>query len=99
MINDGEPEFKRFIIKTVVKVTIIAVIALIAYLITETPILTNQVAMGQMENSNEWFVTMQMYQKAADIAASVRNVLCSILIGTICYDGYSLAKNLKTTEK
>ena len=103
MINDGNLEFKRegalvrqFIIKTVVKAFIIAVVAFLAYIITDTPILTNQVAMGQMENSNDWFVAMHMYQKFADVAGSIRNVLCSILIGTICYDGYSLAKNLKT---
>lgn len=105
MFNDVDPEFKRekvlvrqFVTKVVFKVIIIALIALLVYFIAETPVFTNQVAMGQMENSNDWFVAMQTYQKVANVATSVRNVVVSILIGTIFYDGYSLAKNLKTTE-
>ncbi len=105
MINDGDPELKRervlvrqFITKTMVKVIIIAVIAFLVYLITETPVLTNQIAMGQMENSNDWFVAMSMYQKIANALDRVSGIIISFIVGWIGYDGYTLAKNLKTED-
>lgn len=104
-MNEVDPEFKRdgmlirrFMGKTAIKMFTIATIAFIAYLITETPILTNQVAMGQMENSNDWFVAMQIYQDFANVAGRVSRILITIIVGWIGYDGYSLAKNLKTNE-
>lgn len=105
MINDVGPKFKRdktlirqFVVKTVAKMIVIFTIVFIAYLIAETPIFTNQVAMGQLENSDEWFVAMQAYQKFANVTRRVSQIVIMFIIGWIGHDGYSLAKNLKITE-
>lgn len=103
MVNGVDPEFKRegspiirFLIKAVVKTFVIAAILFLSYLITETPIFTNQIAMHQLENSNDWFVAMHMYQKFANAAGRVSGIVIAFIIGSIGYDGYSLAKSLKT---
>lgn len=103
MANELDPEFKRegalirrFLIKIVVKVIAIAVILFLSYLITETPIFTNQIAMHQLENSNDWFVAMHMYQKFANVFGRVSGIVIAFIIGFMGYDGYSLAKSLNT---
>lgn len=87
---------KRFVRRMIFGGVAIAAILLISFVIVDTPILTNQVAMGQMENSNEWFVAMTMYQKFIPIVESIRNALVSIIVGLLAWSGYDLAKSLNT---
>lgn len=103
MIDNELAEYKRrkrlinrFIRRLIFGLITVGVILLISFVITETPILTNQVAMGQMENSNEWFVAMAMYQKFVPVVISIRNVLVSIIVGLLAWSGYDLAKSLNT---
>lgn len=103
MIDNELAEYKRrkrlinrFIRRLIFGLIAIAVILTISFIIVDTPILTNQVAMGQMENSNEWFVAMAMYQKFVPVVRSIRKVLVSIIAGMIAWSGYDLAKSLNT---
>lgn len=103
MINEEITEHERrellirqFVIRLIIGVLVIAAILLFSFVITDTPILTNQVAMGQMENSNDWFVVMAMYQKFVPWVKSIRNVLVSVIVGLLAWSGYDLAKSLNT---
>ena len=64
--------------------------------ITQTPVLTNSISMKQMDNSNDWFVAMSMYQKFARVAGIFGNVSVIVTLGFIGWDGYKLAKILNS---
>lgn len=104
MINDKESSgharrercIRLFIRRMIFCIIAIAVVLTISFIIVDTPILTNQVAMGQMENSNDWFVAMAMYQKFVPIVEAARNILVSIIVGLLAWSGYDLAKSLNT---
>lgn len=105
MHNEDAREHKRtnilirqFVWRLIFGVIVIAAILLISFIITETPVLTNQVAMGQMKNSNDWFVVMAMYQKFVPWVKAIRNVLVSVIAGMIAWSGCNLAKNLNNED-
>lgn len=85
---------REFVTKTMMRVVIMLLIIAPLWILTQTPILTNEIAMHQMENSNEWFVTMTAYQKFAYVAGTFMNVFVVVTLGFIGWDGYKLAKTL-----
>lgn len=92
---------RGFIGKTIVRLFAMLVVLIMVFMITHTPVITNNIAMHQMENSNDWFVAMTVYQRFANIADIFGMVCVVVTLGFICWDGYKLAKTLKsesTTE-
>ena len=87
---------REFIGKTVIRSIIMVIILAIVFVITQTPILTNNISMHQMENSNDWFVAMIMYQKFANVAGIFGKVSVAVTLGFIGWDGYKLAKILNS---
>lgn len=87
---------REFIGKTAMRLFIMIVILITVFMITQTPVITNNVAIGQMENSNDWFVAMAMYQKFANVAGLFGTVNVVVTLGFIGWDVYKLAKTLKS---
>lgn len=87
---------REFIGKTVVGMIVMIFILTMVFMITQTPIFTNDIAMNQMENSNDWFVAMTMYQRFAYAAGTIGIVSVIVILGVICWEGYKLAKILKS---
>ena len=92
---------REFITKTAMRSIVMVAVLVLVWTITHTPILTNNIAMHQMENSNDWFVAMTMYQNFARVAGIFGNVYVIVTLVFVSRDGYKLAKTLKsesTTE-
>lgn len=89
---------KRFIVKTVAKVIIFAIISIIIMTFLESPVISNQIALGQMENSNELFILMEFYNKVHPIISVTYSCIVILFIGTVGYDIYRFIKT-KTEEK
>ena len=87
---------RGFVMKTLVRLFIMIVVVIMVYMITQTPVLTNSISMKQMDNSNDWFVAMSMYQKFARVAGIFGNVSVIVTLGFIGWDGYKLAKILNS---
>lgn len=87
---------REFIGKTVMRLIIMIFVLVVVFMVTQTPVITNDIAMSQMENSNDWFVAMSMYQKFANVAGTFGNVYVVVTLGFIGRDGYRLAKTLKS---
>lgn len=85
-----------FVGKTIMRLFIIFVVITMVFMITQTPIITNNIAMGQMENSNDWFVAMTVYQRFANAADIFGIVSVIVALSFIGWDGYKLAKTLKS---
>lgn len=82
--------------KLFTKLIVLAAIATVVFVITQTPVLTNKIAMGQLENSNDWFVAMTMYQRFANVVGWIGNLVGIGILGWIGCDAYILAKTLKS---
>lgn len=89
---------REFIGKTIMRLFSMLVVIIMIFIITQTPVITNDIAMGQMENSNDWFVAMTAYQKFANVAGLFGKVCVAVTLGFIGWDGYKLAKILNKTE-
>lgn len=87
---------RGFVIKTLMRLFIMIVVVAAVFMITQTPIITNNIAMGQMENSNDWFVAMTVYQRFANVVDIFGIVSAVVTLGFIGWDGYKLAKTLKS---
>lgn len=77
---------RMYLTRTIALVTIAILIAVFAFIVTETPILTNEIAMGQLENSNDWFVAMALRQKLVNNVCTVRNVLIACITVFVIVD-------------
>lgn len=87
---------RGFIGKTTIRLFVMMVVLIVVFMITQTPVFTNDIVMGQMENSNDWFVAMTVYQRFANIADVFGTVCVIVTLGFISRDGYKLAKTLKS---
>lgn len=87
---------REFIGKTIMRLFVMIAVMVMVFMITQTPVFTNDIAMDQMENSNDWFVAMTMYQKFANVAELFGKVNIAVTLGFIGWDGYKLAKTLKS---
>ena len=86
---------KRFIIKTVIKVLIYAIISTIAMSLLASPIITNELALGQMQNSNELYLLMETHNKTKPFVSIVYGLITALFAGTTVYDTYKFIKTKK----
>lgn len=83
---------KRFIIKTITKVLIYAIISTIALSLLTNPIITNELALGQMENSNELYLLMETYNQTRSFISIIYGFVTVLFAGTTIYDIYKFIK-------
>ena len=83
---------KKFIIKTTIKVLIYAIISTIALSLLTNPIITNELAMGQMENSNELYLLMETYNKVKPFISIIYGLITALFAGTTICDTYKFIK-------
>lgn len=89
---------RGFTIRLIVWATLLVVIFVFVAFITKSPIIDNSLALKQFENSNEWFVTMAMYQEFTDNANAIRNALFAIILGVITFDGLSTIRKISAID-
>lgn len=87
---------KKFIIKTVVKIIVFSVFTTIAFSLANSPIIANNIAIGQMQNSNDLYILMDIYNKTKHYVAIIYNCITVGFAGTIIYD---ICKFIKTKTK
>ena len=88
---------KRFIIKIVVKTLIFAILSTIAITFLQSPVITNEIALGQMENSNELYVMWETYNKVAPFVRVIYGCVVAGFIASVAYDIYKFV--MKNREK
>ena len=82
-----------FTMKIVAKTILFMVITFMFYFIFENTVITNEIAMGQMENSNEFYLLMEMYNKIRTYASIAYSCISTIIVGTAIYDIYIFTKD------
>lgn len=83
---------KKFIVRTFVKIMIYAIISTIALSLLTSPIITNELALGQMENSNWLYMLMETYNKVRPFISVIYGFVTALFAGTIIGDTYRFIK-------
>lgn len=90
---------KKLIIKSTAKVIIIATIMIILSSLAQSPVITNEIALGQMRNTTEGFVVWEIFNKVKPI---INLVLCGIgvwLTAGVAVDIHKFIKTQNEKEK
>ena len=83
---------KKFLIKTTVKIIIYAIISTIALNLLNSPIISNNIALGQMQNDDSLFVLMDTYNKVRPFISIIYGFITCVFAGTTIYDTYKFIK-------
>ena len=83
---------KKFIIKTTIKVLIYAIISTIAFGLLTNPIINNELALGQMQNSNELYLLMETYNNIRPFVSVIYGLVTVLFAATTIYDIYKFIK-------
>lgn len=86
---------KKFIIKTTIKVLIYAIISTIALSLLTNPIINNELALGQMQNSNELYLLMETYNKVRPFISIIYGLVTILFASTTVYDIYKFIETKK----
>ena len=91
---------KQFVKKTVRRTFVFVFIMIVVSAISQSlaPVITNELALTQMENSNELFILMNTYNKIKPIFNALYS--CAILwfVLTLGRDTYKFAKSINNIE-
>ena len=85
---------KKFAIKILSRVVKFAALMIITLAIIENPILRNEVALGQMENSTSAFMLLGMYFSFQNIAKFVMGLIVLWFIWDIAREIYKFIKSI-----
>lgn len=90
---------KSFTIKIVVKAIIFAIASIIMFIIFNNPVITNEIALGQMDNSDELYLLMETYNKVKQYALIAYGCISALVVGTAIYDIDNFKNNKGENEE
>ena len=83
---------KKFVVKTTIKVIIFIIISTIAMSLLKSPVITNEIAINQMQNSDTSFMLWETYNKIRPIVRLIYGCIVVWFIATIGLDIYKFIK-------
>ena len=83
---------KKFIMKTAIKIIAYAIFSTIALSLLTNPIITNELALGQMQNSNELYLLMETYNKVKPFISIIYGLITTLFAVTTICDTYNFIK-------
>lgn len=83
---------KKFIIKIAIKVIAYAILSTIALSLLTNPIINNELALGQMQNSNELYLLMETYNKVRPYISVIHGFITALFAATTIGDIYKFIK-------
>lgn len=91
----------RFVKKTIRKTILFAFLMIVVASVAQaiSPVVTNEMALGQMQNSNEAFILMNTYSKVRPIANAAYAGIIVWFTYTICCDVYKFTKAINAENK
>lgn len=87
----------KFIRRTIIKIIIYAIVSTIILSLLNSPIISNELALGQMQNSNELYLLMETYNNKHFISI-IYGCITAGFAATIIRDIYKFIQT-KTKEK
>lgn len=90
---------KKFIVTIAIKVFAFGIISAIALTLFQTPLITNELALGQMENSDSLFMLMDGYYKIRPWITGIYSFITVLFIGHIGISIFNFIKKLKEEKE
>lgn len=84
---------KNFIFKTVVKIIIYAIFSTIAITLLDSPIISNELALGQMQNSDTLYLWMETYNRVRPYISIIYWAITAFFAWSIGSDVYTFFNN------
>ena len=84
---------KKLKIKIIVNVITILILTLVLRLVLENTVITNDIALGQMTNSDEAYLLMEYYNKVRTTVSMAYGCMSAIIVGTTVCDIYKFKNN------
>ena len=85
--------YKRFAIKMIINAIALIVLSSIMLFVFENTIVSNNIALGQMNNSDEAYLLMEYYNNIRGVASIVYSLISAIIVGSTAYDIYQFTHN------
>lgn len=89
---------KKFITRTTIKIIAFAIFTTIVFGLANSPVIANNIALGQMENSDVLYMMMETYNQTKHFVSIIYNCITVFFAGTIIYDIFKFIQT-KTKEK
>ena len=83
----------KFATNMIVKAIALVVIIIIMCFVFQNTIITNDIALGQMNNSDEAYMLMEYYNQVRSTTSIAGGGISAIIVGSILYDIYKYTKN------
>jgi len=83
---------KRFIYRLIIKIIIFSIFSAIVSTLLYGPIITNELALTQMEQSNELYMLMESYNRLRPFISIIYGLITACFVGTTVYDIYKFIK-------
>ena len=92
---------KQFVKKTIRRTMIFAIVMIIVAAISQSmaPVISNELALTQMQNDNVMFVAMNTYNKIKPIFNALYSCVILWFVCTLGRDTYKFVKNINTTNE
>ena len=92
---------KQFVKKTIRRTVIFAVIMVIIAAISQSisPVISNELALTQMQNDNAMYVAMNTYNRIKPIFSTVYSCVILWFVCTLGRDTYKFAKTINTENE
>lgn len=84
---------KTFIRKLITKIIIYAIISTIALTLLDSPIISNDLALGQMQNSDTLYLWMDMYYRVRPYISVIYWAITAFFAWSIGSDAYTFINN------
>jgi hypothetical protein len=84
---------KKFAIKTTINAVALIVLTILMCVVFANTVITNDIALGQMNNSNEAYLLMAYYNHVRTTMSIVYSCLSAFIVGSVIYDIYKFTKN------
>lgn len=81
-------EAMKFAVKITTKIAAFIIISIIASFLLYSPVISNELALTQMENSNELYLAVEAYNKMRPIISVIYGCITALLAGTSICDIY-----------
>lgn len=82
----------KFIAKHLFRLIFYAILSFIVYVMLQTPIVDNSVALGQMQNDNAMYIAMDVYNKIKPVTEFIYKCITVWFAGSFVNDLYKLIK-------
>ena len=84
---------KKFVRKTITKILIYAIISTIALTLLDSPVISNDIALGQMQNSDTLYILMDTYNRVRPFISIIYWSITAFFAWSIGSDVYTFFNN------